>query len=73
MLRSCRNHTFHTYGVKVLCVLCVFSQQQIGRGHLYIEYPESAKSTAIEYTQDEQVVLRVKCECIIFPGKFSCM
>ena len=37
------------------------------RQHFYIEYPKSSKSTtAIEYTQE--VVLRVKCEFIIFPG-----
>ena len=36
-------------------VLCVFYQKQVGRGHVYIEYPKSAKSTAIflEYTQGE--------------------
>ena len=28
-------------------VLCVFSQSQIGRGHVYIEYPRSAKSTVL--------------------------
>ena len=47
-------------------VSCVFSQQQIDRGHVYIEYPKSAKGAAIEYTQEE--VLRVKC--FIFPGIF---
>ena len=31
-----------------------------------IEYPKSAKSTAIENAPEE--VLRVKCEFIIFPG-----
>ena len=49
-------------------VLCVVSQKQIGRGHVYIEYPKSAKRTADEYTQEE--VLRVKCEFIIFSGIF---
>ena len=49
------------------CVFCVFSQQQIGRGHVYLEYPKSAKSSAIEYAQE---VLRVKCEFITLPGIF---
>ena len=48
-------------------MLCVFSQQQqIDRGHVYLEYPESGKSTAV----DTQEVLRVKCEFLIFLGKF---
>ena len=57
--------SYISYGVKVL--LCVFSKQQIGRGHVHLEYPKSAKNTAMEYTQE---VLRVKCEFIIFPGSF---
>ena len=50
-------------------VLCVFSQQQIGRGYVYLEYPKTFKSTAV----DTQEVLRVKCEYNIFPGNFFCM
>ena len=53
-----------------MMVLCVFSQQQIGHGHVYIEYPKSAKNTAIEYTQE---VLRVNCEFIIFRASFFYM
>ena len=52
-------------------MLCVFSQQQIGRGHVYIEYPKSAINTAHEYTQ---AILRVKCSFSIFPDNFfSCV
>ena len=35
--------SYISYGVKVLCVIkwcCVFSQEQIGRGHVYIEHTE---------------------------------
>ena len=34
---------------------------------VYIEYPKSAKSTAIEYTQEVQ---REICKFMMFPGKF---
>ena len=39
----------------------------MGHGHVYIEYPKRAKSTAIEYTQE---VLRLTHEIIIFPVFF---
>ena len=47
--------TYRTNGLKIyVALLRVFSQQrqQIGYGHVYIEYTKSAKSTAIEYTQE---------------------
>ena len=52
--------------------MCIFSATEIGRGHVYLEYSKSAKSTAIiEYTQE---VLPVKCEFRIFFGaRFFCM
>ena len=47
-----------------------FYEQQIGRGHVYLEYRKSAKSTAAtKYTQ----VLREKREFITFQGIFFCM
>ena len=54
-------------------VLCAFSQQQIGRGNVSIEYPKSAKSTAIKKYSQEESVVRVKCEFIVFPSSFFCM
>ena len=66
------------YGVKVLCVLssgvvlCVFSQEQIGRGHVYIEYsPKKVLKVLLLNTPRQYFFfVRVKCEFIIFPGKF---
>ena len=55
-----------SYSQLILSFVCCAFSQQIGRGHVYVEYPKSAKSTAIEHTQE---VLRVKREVITFPGK----
>ena len=49
--------------------VCIFSRTDRLWARLYREYPKSAKSTVIEYTQ-EVLFVRVKCEFIIFPGKF---
>ena len=58
--------SYTSYGVKGLCVVFFSQQQQIGRGHVCLEYPKSAKSTAV----DTQEVLRVKCDFTIFPASF---
>ena len=71
---SPRNHKEISYKrpTNKCCVLRVFSEQrqQIAHGHVYIDYPKSAKSTAIEYTQE---VLRLNAKSILFPNKFSGM
>ena len=59
--------SYISYGVKVLCAVCVLSNNRSVVGTSISRTQKSAKSTASEYTQE---VLRVKCEFIIFPGKF---
>ena len=49
--------SYISYGVKVLCVLssgavCIFSRTDRSWARLYRVYPKSAKSTAIECTQE---------------------
>ena len=48
-------------------VLCVFSQEQIGRGHVYIEYTQKVLKVLLLKVH---IFVRVKCEFIFFPGKF---
>ena len=68
--------SYISYGVKVLCVLskvvvlCVFSQEQIGRGHVYVEYyTQNVPKVLLLSTPKKYFFVRVKCEFIIFPGE----
>ena len=68
--------SYLSYGVKVLCVLskvvvlCVFSQEQIGREHVYVEYTQNVLKVLLLSTPKKYFLMRVKCEFIIFPGEF---
>ena len=68
--------SYISYGVKVLCVLskvvviCVFSQEQIGRGHVYVEYTQNVLKLLLLSTPKKYFFVQVKCEFIIFPGEF---
>ena len=68
--------SYISYGVKVLCVLskvvvlCVFSQEQIGRGHVYVEYTQKVLKVLLLSTPKKHFFVRVKCEIIILPDKF---
>ena len=64
--------SYISYGVKVLCVIkrrCVFSQEQIGRGHVHIEYAQKVLKLLL-LSKPKKYSVRVICEFIIFPGKF---
>ena len=66
--------SYISYGVKVSCVLskvvvlCVFSQEQIGHGHVYIEYTQNVLKVLLLNTPKKHIFVRVKCEFFIFPG-----
>ena len=51
-------------------VLYVFSQEQIGRGHVYIEYTQKVLKVLQLSTPKKYFFVRVKCELLIFPGMF---
>ena len=51
-------------------MLCVFSQEQIGRGHVYIDYTQKVLEVLLLSTPKKYFFVRVKCDFIIFAGKF---
>ena len=51
-------------------MLSAFPQEQIGRGHLYIEYTEKVLIILLMSKLKKYFFVRVECKFIVFPGKY---